>query len=161
MDNTQSIRFFNRGPTPVARLIFFALLSLLLLFIDARYKHLESIRNILALPIQPLQRLATTLTTGPGILWDQFSIYVDSQGSLASENAKIRQQHAVYAAQLLQLQVLQAENEQLRKFFELSQHADFPVQMAEIVSGARHIQAQSIYRQRLPKKCACRAGGDG
>ncbi|HQS56920.1 MAG: rod shape-determining protein MreC [Gallionellales bacterium 35-53-114] len=152
MDNTQSFRFFNRGPTPVARLIFFALLSLLLLFIDARYKHLESIRNILALPIQPLQRLATTLTTGPGILWDQFSIYVDSQGSLASENAQIRQQHAVYAAQLLQLQVLQAENEQLRKYFDLSQHADFPVQMAEIVYLERDIFKRKVYLDKGSQK---------
>lgn len=152
MDSTQSFRFFNRGPTPVARLIFFALLSLLLLFIDARYKHLESIRNILALPIQPLQRLATSITTGPGILWDQFSGYIDSQGNLARENAQLRQQQAVYATQLLQLQVLQTENTQLRKLFEVSQHADFPMQMAEIVYLERDIFKRKVYVDKGSQK---------
>jgi rod shape-determining protein MreC len=42
IDSTQSLQFFNRGPSPVARLIFFAVLSLLLLFVDARYRYLES-----------------------------------------------------------------------------------------------------------------------
>ncbi len=152
MDSTQSFRFFNRGPSPIARLLFFALLSLLLLFIDARYKHLESIRNILALPIQPLQRLATSLTTEPGILWDQLSSYLDSQGSLASENARLRQQQAGYATQLLQLQVLPAENTQLRKLFDVSQHADFPMQMAEIVYLERDIFKRKVYVDKGSQK---------
>lgn len=144
MDNTHSFKFFNRGPSPVARLVFFAMLSLLLLFIDARYKHLETIRNILALPIQPLQRLATGISTQPGIWWDQISGYLDSQGNLIHENEQLRQDHAVYAAQLLKLQVLQAENEQFRKLYDLSQHAEYPMQMAEIVYVDRDIFKRKV-----------------
>ena len=145
MDSTQSVRFFKRGPSVSARFIFFTLLSLLLLFIDARYKHLESIRNALALPIQPLQRLSTSLTTEPGILWDKISGYLDSQGNLARDNTQLRKQHAVYATQLLQLQVLQAENAQLRKLHEVSQHTDYPMQMAEIVYAERDIFKRKIF----------------
>ena len=105
MDQTQSFQFFNRGPSPIARLIFFALLSLLLLFIDARYRQLESIRYLLSLPIQPLQRLATSLYNEPGILWNDLSIYLDSQGNLARENQQLRQQQSIYATQLLQMQM--------------------------------------------------------
>lgn len=152
MDSTQTFRFFNRGPSPIARLLFFALLSLLLLFIDARYKHLESLRNILALPIQPLQRLATSLTTEPGILWDQLSSYLDGQGNLTRENEQLRQQQAGYATQLLQLQVLQAENTQLRKLFDVSQHADFPMQMAEIVYLERDIFKRKVYVDKGSQK---------
>jgi rod shape-determining protein MreC len=145
MDSTQSVQFFKRGPTAAARLVFFALLSLLLLFVDARYKHLESIRNVLALPIQPLQRLASNLATEPAILWDQMSVYLVNQGDLARENAQLRQQHTVYAAQLLQLQILQNENSQLRKLLEVSQHADYPMQVAEIVYAERDIFKRKVY----------------
>lgn len=145
MDSTQSVQFFKRGPSAAARLAFFALLSLLLLFVDARYKHLESIRNVLALPIQPLQRLASNLATEPAILWDQMSGYLVNQGSLARENAQLRQQHTVYAAQLLQLQILQNENSQLRKLLEVSQHAEYPMQMAEIVYAERDIFKRKVY----------------
>jgi len=152
MDSTQSFRFFNRGPSAAARLIFFVLLSLLLLFIDARYKHLESIRNVLALPIQVTQRLVTNLITQPGLLWDQFNDYLDTQGNLARENIQLRQQHTVYATQLLQLQVLQAENAHLRNLFEVSQQADFPMQMAEIVYHERDIFKRKVYVDKGSQK---------
>ena len=148
MDSTDSFRFFNRGPSAVARLIFFALLSLLLLFIDARYRHLETIRNILALPIQPLQRLVTK----PGILWDQLSEYLNIQESLVSENTQLRQQQSVYATQLLQLQVLQTENAQLRKLHDVSQQAEFPMQMAEIVYLERDIFKRRVYVDKGSQK---------
>lgn len=152
MDSTQSFRFFNRGPSAEARIIFFALLSLLLLFVDARYRHLESIRNVLALPIQSLQRLTTSLTSQPGVLWDQFSNYIDSQGNLARENMQLREQHTIYATQMLELQVLQAENTHLRKLFEVSQHADFPMQMAEIVYLERDIFKRKVYVDKGSQK---------
>ncbi len=152
MDNTGSFRFFNRGPSPVARLLFFALLSLLLLFIDARYKHLESIRYIVALPIQPLQRLATTLTSEPGLLWDQLSGYLDTQGGLARENMQLQQQQSVYATQLLQLQSLQTENSQLRNLHDLSQLAEFPMQMAEIIYLERDIFKRKVYLDKGTQK---------
>lgn len=152
MDSTQSIRFFNRGPSAAARLIFFALLSLLLLFIDARYKHLEAIRQVLALPIQPLQRLATSLTTQPGVLWDQFSGYLDTQGDLLRENMQLREQHTVYATQLLQLQILQSENAQLRKLLDVSQHADYPMQMAEIIYVERDIFKRKAFVDKGSRK---------
>lgn len=152
MDQTQSFQFFNRGPSPIARLIFFALLSLLLLFIDARFRQLESIRYLLSLPIQPLQRLATTLYHEPGILWDDFSTYIDSQGNLARENQQLRQQQTVYAAQLLQLQILQTENTQLRKLFDVTEHADFPMQMAEIIYVERDIFRRKVFIDKGSQK---------
>lgn len=148
MDSTQSVHFFKRGPSAAARFVFFALLSLLLLFIDARYKHLESTRNALALPIQPLQRLSTQ----PGILWDNIVGYLDSQGNLARDNMQLRQQHAVYATQLLQLQVLQAENAHLRKMLDVSQHADYSMQMAEIVYSERDIFKRKIFVDKGSQK---------
>jgi rod shape-determining protein MreC len=152
MDSTQSFKFFNRGPSATARLIFFMLLSLLLLFIDARYKHLEAVRNVLAIPIHALQRMSTGIATQPGELWDQFSTYVDTQGNLARENEQLRQQHSDYATQLLQLQVLQTENAQLRKLHDISESVTFPMQMAEIIYLERDIFKRKIYLDKGTQK---------
>lgn len=144
MDQTQSFRFFNRGPSPVVRLIFFVLLSIFLLFVDARYKSLEVVRSVLAVPVQALQRLATNIYTQPGVLWDEFSHYIDSQGRLAQENAQLRQQQSENAGRLQLLEMVQLENALLRKYFDIAQTVDYPVQLAEIVYLERDIFKRKV-----------------
>jgi rod shape-determining protein MreC len=141
MDNTSSFRFFNRGPSPAARLFFFAVLSLLLLFIDARYQYLESTRRVISIVVQPLQRL----TTMPGVVWQQVSGYFATQSNLINDNAQLRQQHHLDAAQLLQLQVLQSENSQLRKLLDVQQNSNYPMQLAEIVYIERDIFKRKVF----------------
>ncbi len=141
MDSTRSFRFFNRGPSPAARLVFFALLSLLLLFVDARYKYLESTRRVLSIVVQPLQRM----TTMPGVVWQEVSGYFATQSNLIRDNAALNQQHHMDAAQLLQLQILQAENAQLRKLLEVEQRSSYPMQMAEIVYIERDIFRRKVF----------------
>src|SRR5512135_329556 len=140
MDNTQSFRFFKRGPSPAARLVFFVVLSLLLLFIDSRYKYLESTRRVISIVVQPLQRL----TTMPGVIWQQVGGYFATQGSLIHDTAVLTQQHYMDAAQLQQLQVLRAENDHLRQLLEVKQHASYPMQMAEIVYVERDIFRRKV-----------------
>jgi rod shape-determining protein MreC len=152
MDSTQSVQFFKRGPSTAAQFAFFVLLSLVLLFVDLRYKHLESIRTVLAFPIQPLQRISTSLVTQPGLLWEQFSVYIDTQGKLARENTQLHQQQSVYATQLLQLDVLQAENTHLRKLLEVSERADYPMQLAEIMHLERDIFKRKVYLDKGTQK---------
>ncbi|MEO8330992.1 MAG: rod shape-determining protein MreC [Gallionella sp.] len=138
MDSTQSFRFFNRGPSPVVRLVFFAVLSLLLLFIDARYRYLESTRGVLSILVSPIQRMATW----PGALWEEagdFYITQSRQHSLMAENEKLNQQHQLDAAQLLQLQTLQAENRQLRNLVELPLRNEFTAQLVEIAYAEREV----------------------
>ena len=48
--------FFHRGPSPLARLAFFGLLSLAVLFADTRYRYLENIRQVVATVLYPVQR---------------------------------------------------------------------------------------------------------
>jgi cell shape-determining protein MreC len=110
----------------------------MLLFIDARYKNLESIRNVLALPIQPLQRLTTNLTTQPGILWDEFSGYLDTQEIWRAKICNFASSRQSMPSSCCN-EVMQTENAQLRKLFDLSQRADFPIQMAEIIYVERDI----------------------
>ena len=138
MDQTQSFRFFNRGPSPLVRLIFFAALSLLLLFVDARYRYLESTRSALSVLITPIQKLAAI----PGLIWQQAGELYITQGrqhSLIAENDQLHQQMEVEAAQLLQLQTLQAENQQLRNLVALPLRNEFTTHLVEIAYSERDV----------------------
>ena len=135
MDDTRNLRFFNRGPSPVARLVFFCALSILLLFVDARYQYLESTRKVIAVMIYPFQRL----TALPGETMGRISVYFNTQNQLLEDNAQLRHQHDMDAAQLAELNAIQAENAQLRTLQELEQRVDYPMQMAEIVYVERDI----------------------
>jgi len=83
---------------------------------------------------------------------DQFSGYLDTQGNLLRENMQLREQQTVYATQLLELQILQTENAQLRKLLEVSQHADYPMQMAEIVYVERDIFSAKFLWTKVRRK---------
>lgn len=134
-DSTQSFRFFNRGPSPAARLVFFTVLSLLLLFVDAHYRYLESTRSTISVLISPVQRLATL----PGTLWHHASDYLATQHGLVEDNRLLRQQHESDAAQLQQLQALKQENGQLRSLLELSKRGGFTAQATEILYAERDV----------------------
>src|SRR5512142_3234189 len=100
MDHTASVKFFNRGPSPVVRLVFFVLLSLLLLLVDSRHQYLESTRNVLSTVIYPLQRL----TALPPMLWRETNDFFTTHSRLERDNDQLRTQHASDAAQLARLQ---------------------------------------------------------
>lgn len=141
MDDTRTLRFFNRGPSPVSSLIFYCVLSILLLFVDARYKYLESTREVIAVVIYPFQRL----TSLPGEVIGQISTYFETQSQLQEENAQLRLQHEMDAAQLAQLSTIKADNLQLRTLLELKQRVDYPMQMAEIVYVERDIFKRKLF----------------
>lgn len=141
MDDTRTLRFFNRGPSPVARLVFFCALSLLLLFVDARYQYLESSRKVIAVLIYPFQRL----TALPGEIVGGISVYFETQNRLLEDNARLRQQHDMDAAQLAQLAAINAENTQLRTLQGLQERVDYPMQMAEIVYVERDIFKRKLF----------------
>lgn len=140
MEQNQPLRFFNRGPSPAVRLVFFALLSLLLLFVDVRYRYLESIRSGLSVLVYPLQRLVTA----PSKLWHEVDAFFVSHNSLIRDNAELRHQHTLDVAQLLQLEVLKAENQHLRNLLMVQQRADYPMQLAEIMYVERDIFNRKI-----------------
>ena len=143
IDGTQSFRFFNRGPSPVARLVFFTVLSLLLMFVDARYRYLESTRSALSILVSPIQRLATL----PGALWEMagdFFITQSTQRGLIKQDEELKQQHQSDAAQLLQLQALQLENQQLRNLDGLPIRNEFTTQLAEVVYTERDVFSRKM-----------------
>ena len=135
LEDTRALPFFNRGPSAVARLVFFSVLSLLLLFVDARYRYLESTRQVIAIIIYPLQRL----TALPGELWHGSTEYISLQSHLVARNEQLRLQHDADAAQLKQFEAVLNENAQLRALLEVKQRADYTVLAAQIVYLERDI----------------------
>ncbi|MDQ3186339.1 MAG: rod shape-determining protein MreC [Pseudomonadota bacterium] len=125
-------QFFRHGPSLLARLVFFVLLSLLLMAVDTRFKYLSEIRQAFAVVIHPLQKLANV----PITIYDTISQFFVSR-HLADENAHLKQQYLVDRGQLQQLQALEAENAQLRKLLEAAQRLESKAVMAEILRVPR------------------------
>src|SRR5688572_1327160 len=78
--------FFNRGPAPIVRLSFFALLALLLMVVDARFRYAEMLRSSLAVVIYPLQRAAVA----PVDMLSGIAGYFTSLSSAQRDNEALR-----------------------------------------------------------------------
>ena len=140
MDSTQNFQVFNRGPSPAARLVFFAVLSVLLMFIDVRFRYLESARSVLSVLISPIQYLASR----PNFFLEQAGDFFVTQNSLLKENKALQRQHGQDAIQLLQQQALVQENLQLRNLTGLQQRNQLSGQFAEIL----YVE-QDIFRRKV------------
>jgi rod shape-determining protein MreC len=81
-------RFFRRGPSALARMTFFGVLSLALMFIDARFKTLEAVRMTIATVVYPLQQLALV----PGSAITAVGEFFESRAALREENAALRKE---------------------------------------------------------------------
>lgn len=136
----QAPPFFKHGPTPLARFVFFALLSLLLMVLDARQNALDSLRQALSVAVAPLQRLAMT----PAELLDRTGSFFVTQSRLQNENAALRQRQLAQGAQLQRMQAMQAENAYLRKILNVQQQRGESVVAAEIVYAGRDPFSQKI-----------------
>lgn len=140
IDHTHSFRFFNRGPSPVVRLVFFVVLSLLLMFIDTRYRYLESTRSALSVMVAPVQAIASF----PERVWNQVGDYFVTQSSLKTQNQSLHEQHLSDAAQVAQLRALQAENQQLRKLVDLPVRVGYDTKIAEVIYAERDLFKRKI-----------------
>ncbi len=136
----QAPPFFKHGPSPLARFVFFASISLVLMLLDARLNALNSLRQMISIAVAPLQRLAMT----PAELLDQTGNFFVTQEHLQNENASLRQRQLVQAAQLQRMQAMQAENAHLRKILGVQQRRGESVVAAEIIYAGRDPFSQKI-----------------
>ena len=103
--------FFKRGPSPLARLTFFGLLSLALLVSDARFNQLNLLRQGVGMVLHPLQQIANS----PLALSRRAGEFFVTQNQIANENNSLKQQLLANAAQIQRNQSLQAENTYLQR----------------------------------------------
>jgi len=125
--------FFKTGPTPLARLLIFSALSLAFLVADNRFDYLASLRQIAAVVVYPLQRVAAA----PASIVRRIGDFFTTHGSLRKDNARLARESFENAALLLQLKALQAENAQLRELLDARQRLGIELASAEVLYAAR------------------------
>jgi rod shape-determining protein MreC len=136
----QQTNFFVRGPSPLARLTFFAAVSLVLMVVDARLHYLGEVRQGFATLLHPLEIIATS----PVRLYRSIQDHFTTVESLNQETQVLRDKTARLAVDLQRLPSLQAENDHLRQLLEARQAMQQPARMAEILHVSRDPFAQRI-----------------
>lgn len=125
--------FFRTGPTPLARLLIFSALSLAFLVADVRFNYLVFLRQVAAVVVYPLQRIAAS----PAGIARRIGDFLVTHGSLRADNARLTQENFDNAALLLQLKALQAENAQLRDLLAARERLGIELFAAEVLYSAR------------------------
>ncbi|HET7098184.1 MAG TPA: rod shape-determining protein MreC [Casimicrobiaceae bacterium] len=133
--------FFHRGPAPVARLAFFGVISIALLFIDTRYHYLEGMRRVVAVALYPLQRAAQL----PGELIGDVGSYFASLQTLTEENAALKRQLVERAAAAQGYAAAQQENARLRTLIDLGSRYPAGATAVEVLYSSRDPFAQRLY----------------
>ncbi|MCO5121948.1 MAG: rod shape-determining protein MreC, partial [Burkholderiaceae bacterium] len=100
--------FFKQGPSANARLVFFSILAIVLIVVDARMGVLAPLRQGVGTLLYPVQRI---------LLWPRDTIamvgeYTTEIGRVRAENAELRRIETVNARALLQAEQLASENAQ-------------------------------------------------
>lgn len=114
LEQQQAPAFFVRGPSPFARLVFFAALSLTLIATDSRLQYLNSVRETLVGVLHPLQVLANV----PTQLYSATNEYFSLHNHLLKENQQLKQQALKQEIALQRLSMLTLENDHLRQLLQ-------------------------------------------
>ncbi|MEJ2173831.1 MAG: rod shape-determining protein MreC [bacterium] len=125
--------FFRRGPAPVVRLAFFASLSLALLVLDARFRYVDGLRDVLALAAYPFQKVATA----PIVMMRRTAEYFVSQAQLRNENSALRAELLDAARDAQRYHWASAELAQLRRVNDMRARFDQPTIPAEVLYTGR------------------------
>lgn len=129
----QAPPFFKTGPTPFARLLILSALSIALLVTDARLSYLAPLRQVAAVILYPLQRIALA----PASIARRAGEFFVTHSSLRAENARLAAENFANAGLLQQMEALRAENAHLRALLGTRKRFELSARAAEVVYAAR------------------------
>lgn len=135
---------FKQGAPARVKAIVFALISVMLLVVDARYQTLGAVRQVAATVLYPLQMAALMPREALGNMAGYFS----SISTLQKEVRELKTQQLAQARVLQQAQFQMAENAQLRRLMDARQHLPLKAQLAEILYDARDPSTRRIVIDR-------------
>jgi rod shape-determining protein MreC len=137
-------RFFNRGPSPIARLTFFGVISLALMFIDARFRTLETVRMAIATVVYPVQQAALV----PAQAAKSMGEFFDTRTELREENARLKAD-LLQASQAQQAQIAsKLEADRLAKLLQMVPPLPARAQAARVVYLGRDAFSQKAFIDR-------------
>lgn len=127
-------RSYNSNPARIpalgARAFALLLLSLLLMFLDHRDNHLDTVRNAISAAIYPIR----VLVDAPSRLLAKAGEIIESRDELQRENDRLTDEILLTAPRLQQLSALRAENTRLRALLDARQQVPDEVRVVEIMA---------------------------
>ncbi len=137
-------RFFNRGPSPIARLTFFGVISLALMFIDARFRTLETVRMAIATVVYPVQQAALM----PAQAAKSMGEFFDTRSELRDDNTRLKSE-LLQASQAQQAQIAsKQEADRLAKLLQIVQASPVRAHAAQVVYLGRDVFSQKAFINR-------------
>ncbi len=121
---------FVKGPSSVARLCVFLLVSVIAMVVDSRYQHMETIRSVLSLAVYPIQYVVNAPVSA--VHWMSDSLV--SRKAILEENQRLRQQNLMLKSQAQRFASLQTENRRLRELLDSSVRAGERVLVADLLA---------------------------
>lgn len=106
------------------------LLSILLMVLDHRQNHLESLRSALSVALYPIQYLASL----PVILGGEASDALSSRSEIQSVRERLHEENIQLRARLQKFEALEAENTRLRALLDSSFKVGDRVLIAELIA---------------------------
>lgn len=119
-----------RGPSTTLRVVVLVLVSVVMMTVDHRERHMSAIRDALSIVLYPVQRIVNLPFAAGG--WVQDS--VSSRRHLEEQNRELRTRQLFLESQLLKLEALEAENRRLRELLDSSASLGQPVLIAELLA---------------------------
>ena len=119
-----------RIPALGFRALALIILSILLMWIDHRQNHLDSVRRSVGVAVYPLQVVVDT----PARIWDWMRDASTGRNELRLENARLRTEVLITRGRIQELAALKAENDRLRAMLEAREQVRGDVRVAEIMA---------------------------
>jgi len=135
---------FKQGAPARVKVIVFALISLVLLVVDARMNLLSGVRQVAATVLYPVQMAALMPREALGSMGGYFS----SLSSLQKEVRELKNQQLLQARQLQQAQFQTAENAHLRRLMDAREQLPVKTLMSEVLYDARDPSTRRIVLDR-------------
>jgi len=135
---------FKQGAPARVKVTVFALVSIVLLAVDARLHALDAVRQVAATVLYPLQMAALVPRDALTNMGDYFS----SVGALQKEVRDLKSQQVAQAQAMQQAQLQMAENAQLRRLMEARAHLPVRSIMSEILYDARDPSTRRVVLDR-------------
>ncbi len=122
--------FIRGGASLSLRFILVCIVSFLLMLLDQRQSHLDTIRRGFSVLIYPIQLAADLPVRG----WRWMDSAIAERGELLAENEALKLERLGAGARLQRLSALEAENRRLRAMLDSSARVADRVLVAEILS---------------------------
>lgn len=119
-----------RIPALGMRVLLCIALSILLMFVDHRQNHLNTVRKAIGVAVYPIQ----IVVDAPFRLWNWLTESTADRNALQMTVARLEAERLLTRAELLQLTALRAENDRLRNLLDARPRSRDEIRVAQIMA---------------------------